>query len=218
VFLLDNFGLLCRTSKNRLLFKSAVLAACSDLVGCASSVSISTEPVDAEIYVSSPGQATLNKLNNSPVTLTDSDLSKYADAGLTTFYVRKKGFGETQVIVPNLTGKLELKIRLKSSVESAVDTTAGSDTNVNAIVEKVQDADRFLRTGADQEAVKIADQLIEKNKDIAVAYVIKAYVMNKKNNKSEALSLLQKSQEIYPNKAVGDLVEKFKKELSGAAK
>jgi hypothetical protein len=122
------------------------------------------------------------------------------------------------VIVPNLTGKLELKIRLKSSVESAVDTTAGSDTNVNAIVEKVQDADRFLRTGADQEAVKIADQLIEKNKDIAVAYVIKAYVMNKKNNKSEALSLLQKSQEIYPNKAVGDLVEKFKKELSGAAK
>ena len=156
-----------------LALTTATMAALAS--GCAS-VSIDSNPPDADVIMILPGEETERNLGKTPFRSDLSSLSEAVNEGAVTLVVRKRGYLSQHFLVPNVP-----HMDLKLETHLLPDLPRNYE-EVNKVVGSVLKGQRFLLQKRYPEALQTAAEIKKVSENIASAYEIEgsAYFLTSK--------------------------------------
>lgn len=140
------------------------LAFYSIIIGCGS-IKIKSTPEEAEISVLTSKKGEQKILGKTPFEKDFSDLEDLINSGPVVLSIKKTGYREKRLIIPNISSTLEIDTTLSPNM-------AGDYKDINNIVALVLNAERLLMSGRHQEALKASEKIKSINPNIASAYEI----------------------------------------------
>jgi hypothetical protein len=163
------------------------------LLASCGTVSIRSNPKDAEITLIQPGKGDGKPLGKTPYEASLSELGNAANSGPIVLQLKKEGYISQYLFVPNASGsKLEFDTNLKP-------VSPGSYADVNKIIKLTLGAERQIMQKQYDEAIKSAAAIKAVNENIAVAWDIEGAAYFVKNDLAKAKIAWMRSMEIDPD-------------------
>nr|HPI40704.1 hypothetical protein [Pseudobdellovibrionaceae bacterium] len=168
-------------------------------LGCASKLSIQTDPPQADVFVSIEGKADKNKVGQTPLELTEPQLHEMLKitpetASWVEFTFVKPNFETKTVFLPSSRfGELSRTFKIK------LNPNEDSSTTVTRMMRYFFNAKKFAETKQYEQAHQEIDKIVALDNKIAQAYVMKGGVYFLQNNLEDSTLNYRKALEIDPS-------------------
>jgi len=174
-------------------------------VGCGT-VSVVSNPPEAEVSLILPGKESLKPLGKTPLELEVTKLEEAVDKGTVVIVVERDGYLPQRFVVPNLSST---SLNIEATLVPMYDTNY---KELNDMISKVLKAERLVLEKRLDEALVTSNEIKSINENVAVAYEIEGTVYFLKSEFTKSRFAWLRAVELDPNnaesKSMLEIVEK----------
>jgi len=163
-------------------------------VGCGT-VSVVSNPPEAEVSLILPGKESLKPLGKTPLELEVTKLEEAVDKGTVVIVVERDGYLPQRFVVPNLSST---SLNIEATLVPMYDTNY---KELNDMISKVLKAERLVLEKRLDEALVTSNEIKSINENVAVAYEIEGTVYFLKSEFTKSRFAWLRAVELDPNNA-----------------
>lgn len=180
----------------------------SALPNCSGHLRLKSNPPEAKVELVQPNSPTNIDLGQTPLQLSNSDLTDKQSSGPYIIRISKEGFTEKEIIFSNVSGlQIDLNFELKPEAVSS---------QTNLMIEQLFEAQALAQKGELDGCLKILNQLQKDFPHVSAVYEMRAQLYMLKADFNSAINDLVKVVSITPeNKSAKLMLETARSRVGG---
>lgn len=193
------------TSKSNLMLMQTLVVTLNALaIGCAAKTRllVQSNPDKAAVFLRAAGAAEAKSVGETPLTLEAAKLPPELKSGPVYLEIRKDGFRSSELLITEVMGLNTTVTRQLEAVKVEEPKEQTKDApDVGPLVDELFEAQRLIRVGRLDEALKSLEQIRTKNPSLAAVYEMQGGVYYLQHKASEALDAYRLAKKFNPGNA-----------------